>query len=49
MNPTGPATGTRYGGRGGGYLSAEVWQRASDRDVYDLTDSFKALGFRCAE
>jgi formylglycine-generating enzyme required for sulfatase activity len=49
VNPTGPASGTQYGGRGGGYLSAEVWQRASDRDVYDLTDSYKSLGFRCAE
>lgn len=48
-DPTGPTTGTRYGGRGGGYASAEVWQRASDRDVYDLADSYKALGFRCAQ
>jgi len=48
-NPTGPATGTQYGGRGGGYLSAAVWQRTSDRDVYDVTDSYPSLGFRCAQ
>jgi formylglycine-generating enzyme required for sulfatase activity len=48
VDPTGPQTGTRYGGRGGGYLSAPVWQRTSARDVYDLTDSAKSLGFRCA-
>jgi formylglycine-generating enzyme required for sulfatase activity len=48
-DPTGPLTGTRYGGRGGGYLSVEVWQRASSRDVYDLTDASKSLGFRCAD
>jgi formylglycine-generating enzyme required for sulfatase activity len=48
VDPTGPASGTRYGGRGGGYLSVAVWQRTSARDVYDLTDSAKSLGFRCA-
>jgi formylglycine-generating enzyme required for sulfatase activity len=47
-NPTGPATGTRYGGRGGGYKSDPVWQRASARDWYDLTDASEPLGFRCA-
>lgn len=47
-NPTGPSQGTRYGGRGGGYKSEEVWQRTSARDWYDLTDAGKSLGFRCA-
>jgi formylglycine-generating enzyme required for sulfatase activity len=47
-NPTGPATGTRYSGRGGGYKSEAVWMRASARDWYDLTDASPSLGFRCA-
>jgi formylglycine-generating enzyme required for sulfatase activity len=47
-NPTGPATGTRYVGRGGGYKSDPVWQRASSRDWYDLSDASEPLGFRCA-
>jgi formylglycine-generating enzyme required for sulfatase activity len=47
-NPTGPATGTRYGGRGGGYRSEPVWLRASARDWYDLLDASASLGFRCA-
>jgi len=47
-DPTGPATGTRYGGRGGGYKSEPVWQRASARDWYDLADDSQPLGFRCA-
>jgi len=47
-NPTGPATGNRYGGRGGGYKSEPAWQRASSRDWYDLTDASEPLGFRCA-
>ena len=46
--PTGPATGTRYVGRGGGYKSAPVWQRASQRDWYDPPDQSQSLGFRCA-
>jgi formylglycine-generating enzyme required for sulfatase activity len=45
--PTGPTTGTRYVGRGGGYKSAAVWQRASQRDQYDLSDEAESLGFRC--
>lgn len=47
-DPMGPATGTRYVGRGGGYKSEAFWQRASVRDVYDLTDASASLGFRCA-
>ncbi|HWZ91648.1 MAG TPA: SUMF1/EgtB/PvdO family nonheme iron enzyme [Polyangiaceae bacterium] len=47
-DPPGPASGTRYGGRGGGFKSEATWQRASKRDWYDLTDSGAALGFRCA-
>ena len=47
-DPKGPASGTRYVGRGGGYKSEAVWQRSSKRDWYDLTDAGAALGFRCA-
>ncbi|HEX7670591.1 MAG TPA: SUMF1/EgtB/PvdO family nonheme iron enzyme, partial [Polyangiaceae bacterium] len=47
-DPTGPATGTRYVGRGGGYKSVAEWQRASSRDWYDTTDASKSMGFRCA-
>jgi len=47
-DPKGPATGNRYVGRGGGYRSEAVWQRASVRDWYDLSDAVSPLGFRCA-
>jgi len=47
-DPPGPATGSRYVGRGGGFLSEPVWQRASKRDLYDLEDAGASLGFRCA-
>jgi formylglycine-generating enzyme required for sulfatase activity len=47
-NPTGPASGTRYTGRGGGWRSLSVWQRASKRDWYDPADAGTSLGFRCA-
>ena len=48
IDPKGPATGTRYGGRGGGYRSDATWQRASARDWYDVEDTGTPLGFRCA-
>jgi formylglycine-generating enzyme required for sulfatase activity len=47
-NPTGPATGNRYSGRGGGWRSEAVWHRASKRDWYDPADAGTSLGFRCA-
>lgn len=47
-DPPGPATGDKYGGRGGGYKSAVEWQRTSKRDWYDLIDEGASLGFRCA-
>ena len=47
-DPTGPASGTRYSGRGGGFKSEPLWQRAAKRDWYDMTDDALALGFRCA-
>lgn len=47
-DPTGPAMGTRYTGRGGGYASEATWQRTSKRDWYDLEDTAASLGFRCA-
>src|SRR5262249_35763158 len=34
-DPTGPASGAHYVGRGGGYKSEAVWQRTSARDTYD--------------
>lgn len=47
-DPTGPASGAHYVGRGGGYKSEAVWQRASARDTYDSGDASASLGFRCA-
>jgi formylglycine-generating enzyme required for sulfatase activity len=47
-DPTGPSSGEKYVGRGGGYRSEAAWLRASKRDWYDLTDRAASLGFRCA-
>jgi formylglycine-generating enzyme required for sulfatase activity len=47
-DPTGPSSGTRYVGRGGGFRSEASWLRASKRDWYDETDQARSLGFRCA-
>ena len=47
-DPTGPETGMRHGGRGGGFKSDSEYLRASKRDWYDATDSAASLGFRCA-
>jgi formylglycine-generating enzyme required for sulfatase activity len=47
-DPTGPDSGDRYSGRGGGYRSDPEWQRTSKRDWYDATDTSASLGFRCA-
>jgi formylglycine-generating enzyme required for sulfatase activity len=47
-DPTGPETGTRYSGRGGGFKSDSDFLRASKRDWYDPTDTAISLGFRCA-
>jgi formylglycine-generating enzyme required for sulfatase activity len=47
-DPTGPATGNRYGGRGGGFLSEAIWLRGAKRDWYDIIDWAASLGFRCA-
>jgi formylglycine-generating enzyme required for sulfatase activity len=47
-DPTGPANGNRYVGRGGGWKSQPTWHRASVRDMYDLEDAGLSLGFRCA-
>jgi formylglycine-generating enzyme required for sulfatase activity len=47
-DPTGPASGNRYAGRGGGYRSDPEWQRASKRDWYEPSDTAASLGFRCA-
>jgi formylglycine-generating enzyme required for sulfatase activity len=47
-DPKGPASGDRYVGRGGGYKSEAIWQRATARDWYDLSDASPSMGFRCA-
>ena len=48
QNPKGPASGSRFVGRGGGFLSEVVWERTAARDWYDQTDQGASLGFRCA-
>ncbi len=48
-NPTGPASGSTYVGRGGGWRSEAFWLRASVRDWYDPPDAGTSLGFRCAK
>jgi formylglycine-generating enzyme required for sulfatase activity len=47
-NPTGPTTGDEYVGRGGGWQSEEVWQRAGARDEYQPDYVKETMGFRCA-
>ena len=47
-DPQGPESGTRFGGRGGGFRSDAEYQRASKRDYYDPPDQGATLGFRCA-
>jgi formylglycine-generating enzyme required for sulfatase activity len=47
-DPKGPAKGTRYSGRGGGFKSAATYLRTSKRDWYDTSDASASLGFRCA-
>lgn len=49
VSPTGPATGSEHVGRGGGYLSEEIWHRASSRDFYENTYTRASMGFRCAK
>ncbi len=48
-DPQGPSSGDRYVGRGGGFKSLALWQRASSRDWYDTYDTGNRLGFRCAK
>ena len=50
-DPTGPArTATsQLSGRGGGWRSAEIWQRTSARDLYEWNYFKDSLGFRCAK
>jgi formylglycine-generating enzyme required for sulfatase activity len=48
-NPSGPAAGDNYVGRGGSYLSADVWQRTSARDLYEPTYTRESMGIRCAK
>jgi len=50
-DPPGPAATPQYGsfvGRGGGWNSTEIWQRASARDDYEGTYFKKTFGIRCA-
>jgi formylglycine-generating enzyme required for sulfatase activity len=48
VDPTGPESGMRYVGRGGGFKSDGEYLRTSKRDWYDATDTAVSLGFRCA-
>jgi formylglycine-generating enzyme required for sulfatase activity len=48
-NPPGPPSGISYVGRGGGWKSPAIWNRASVRDWYSPTDQGMSLGFRCAK
>lgn len=47
-DPTGPKSGARHVGRGGGFKSDGNYLRTSKRDWYDDTDAAASLGFRCA-
>jgi formylglycine-generating enzyme required for sulfatase activity len=47
-DPPGPAGGSVYVGRGGGWKSEPMWHRSSVRDWYDWPDAGLSLGFRCA-
>jgi formylglycine-generating enzyme required for sulfatase activity len=48
-DPPGPAEGTRYSSRGGGWRSEPFWHRTSVRDWQSLEDQGLSLGFRCAQ
>jgi formylglycine-generating enzyme required for sulfatase activity len=48
-NPKGPASGTTYSGRGGGWRSEATWHRTSRRDWYGQDVQGQSLGFRCAK
>jgi formylglycine-generating enzyme required for sulfatase activity len=50
-DPPGPVRNqdSRFGGRGGGWRSEAVWQRASARDLYEWDYYKDSLGFRCAK
>ena len=48
-DPPGPGDGTAYSGRGGGFLSEEIWQRTSSRDLYEPSYFRVSMGIRCAK
>ncbi len=48
-NPKGPASGSTYSGRGGGWKSTGEWHRTSQRDWYGQDVQGASLGFRCAK
>ncbi len=48
-DPTGPAQGGSYSGRGGGFKSEEIWHRTSARDFYEPTYTRETMGFRCVK
>ena len=48
-NPKGPASGTTFSGRGGGWNSTAEWHRTSQRDWYGQDRQGPSLGFRCAK
>jgi formylglycine-generating enzyme required for sulfatase activity len=47
-SPTGPADGPHFGGRGGGFKSDPIWQRAGSRDKYQPEYTRTSMGIRCA-
>jgi formylglycine-generating enzyme required for sulfatase activity len=49
VNPAGPVitSDMSFVGRGGGWQSAEVWQRTSARDQYDALYVKDSMGLRC--
>jgi len=50
-NPQGPprTAASWMGGRGGGWRSEAIWQRASSRDLYEQDYVKDSLGFRCVK
>lgn len=48
-DPKGPASGTHFVGRGGGFRSIAYWHRSSVRDSYTPNYSRVTMGFRCAK
>lgn len=48
-DPQGPSIAPEFVGRGGGFLSEEIWHRTSSRDSYPPGYTRVSLGVRCAK